>query len=121
MKTAQKTMPTRPAGSRIDASVIDRFDIDAEIGRGGMAVVYAAVDKESGEKVALKVLNKGVDADVRARFQREVKAASILVHPGICRVLAFGVSDAHDAPFLAMELVEGHTLTQVSKKWNTVP
>lgn len=125
--TAHKTAETRPVSlSRIDVSAIDRFEIDAEIGRGGMAVVYAAKDRDSGERVALKVLNKGVDQDVRARFQREVKAASILLHPGICRVIAFGESEptsqgAEATPFLAMELVEGHTLTQASKKWTTVP
>ncbi|HEY4224148.1 MAG TPA: serine/threonine-protein kinase, partial [Myxococcota bacterium] len=114
---------TLPAKARIDVSSIGRFDIDAEIGKGGMAVVYAATDRESGERVALKVMTSA-DAQATERFHREVKAASQLVHPGICRVIAYGV-DVHDGgasrPFLAMEYVDGGTLFALSKKAPVVP
>ncbi|WP_394841254.1 serine/threonine-protein kinase [Pendulispora brunnea] len=89
--------------------VDDRFRIEREAGIGGMGIVYRAVDESSGAVVALKVLRK-TDAASRRRFGHEVQALERLSHPAIVRYVAHGIVD-DDQPYLAMEWVEGETLS----------
>jgi tetratricopeptide (TPR) repeat protein len=87
-----------------------RYAIEAEVGRGGMGVVYRARDRTLGRVVALKVLRAG-PADLRARdrFLREARAAGRVEHDHIVRV--YGTSDPSDAvPYLAMEYLAGASL-----------
>ena len=68
-----------------------RFVIEREVGRGGVGIVYRALDQVSGQPVALKVIAlPGVDAGEEARFRREGRVLAGLHHPGIVRVVAFG-------------------------------
>jgi eukaryotic-like serine/threonine-protein kinase len=80
------------------------------IGRGGMAAVYLATDKRSGQPVAVKILHSHLaeDAHARQRFATEVRAARRIDHPNVVRALDDGVDD--DRPFLVMELVRGESL-----------
>ncbi|WP_394830556.1 protein kinase [Pendulispora rubella] len=87
----------------------DRFRLECEAGIGGMGIVYRAVDETSGAVVALKVLRK-TDAASRRRFGNEVEALERLSHPAIVRYVAHGIVD-DDQPYLAMEWVEGQTLS----------
>jgi serine/threonine protein kinase len=89
---------------------LDHFSIVAEIGRGGMGVVYLADDDKLGRSVALKVLREEVasDADRRARFLREARAAAAVTHPNIATI--YEVGEADGCVFLAMELIEGKPL-----------
>ena len=87
----------------------DRFRIEREAGIGGMGIVYRAVDEASGAVVALKVLRK-TDAASRRRFANEVDALERLSHPAIVRYVAHGLLE-DDQPYLAMEWVEGETLS----------
>ncbi|MEK7866532.1 MAG: serine/threonine-protein kinase, partial [Planctomycetota bacterium] len=88
----------------------------AELGRGGMGVVYRARDKTLGRDVAVKVLSTmGVPEEVLDRFQREARAAAVLDHPHIVKVLDVGELPSEDArgrgrPFYAMELLHGEDL-----------
>jgi eukaryotic-like serine/threonine-protein kinase len=71
----------------------DRFELDREIGRGGMAVVYRAQDRHLGRFVAIKVLSADLSNTVGAeRFQREIALMAKLVHPGIVALFDSGES-----------------------------
>ncbi len=80
-----------------------------EIGRGGMAVVYAAVrdDDQYRKQVAIKLIKRGMDTDaIVARFLKERQILANLEHPNIARMLDGGMSE-DGLPYLVMEYVEG--------------
>jgi len=89
----------------------DRYVLEAEIGRGGMATVYRALDRKHDRPVAVKILSPdlspllGVD-----RFAREIRLASSLQHPHI--VPLYDSGDDHGALYYVMPLVEGETLRE---------
>jgi serine/threonine protein kinase/tetratricopeptide (TPR) repeat protein len=89
------------------------FEVVRELGRGGMGVVYEAVQVSLGRRVALKVLAGGLGLTPRAveRFRREAGAAAKLHHTNIVPVYATGEQDG--THFYAMELIEGQSLDQV--------
>ena len=89
------------------------YQIEGEIGRGGMGVVYRATDTRLGRPVALKVLPPGADADDerQRRFIQEARAASALNHPHI--VTIYEVGEHEGTTFIAMELVEGTPLDRL--------
>ena len=99
---------------------IGHYRIQAEIGRGGMAVVYRAVDARTGTVVALKVLPPHLAHDERylQRFEREGKSAARLRHPNIVRTLDTGAADGYH--FLALEYVEGQTLADLLRTQRTL-
>src|SRR5207247_2238769 len=78
------------------ASLSDRYAIDRELGRGGMATVYLAQDKKHDRKVAIKVLRRELAASLGAeRFLREIQIAARLAHPHILPLIDSG--EAHGA------------------------
>lgn len=85
---------------------MERYEIDREVGAGGMARVFRARDRQSGEIVALKLLN-GASAPELRRFEREAATLRELEHPGIVRYVAH---DTGSRPYLAMEWLEGEDL-----------
>ena len=88
-----------------------RYHVEAEIGQGGIGVVYRALDRKRGGTVALKLLRSdAVGPSQRPRFEREAKALAALSHPNIVAVLDCGVTDS--VPYLVMELLEGQSLAQ---------
>lgn len=96
--------------ARCTAAVAGLYDIEAEIGRGGMAVVYRARDTRLRRRVALKVLppELAFRDEVRTRFLREAEMAARLSHPHIVPIYA--VDDADGIVYFAMGLVEGESL-----------
>ena len=90
---------------------IGSYEVLGTIGAGGMGEVYRARDTKLGRDVALKILPElfALDADRRARFEREARTLAALNHPNIAHVYDAG-TDAAGA-FLVMELVEGEDLT----------
>ena len=96
---------------------LGRFRLLRLIGRGGMGVVYEAVDDELGRHVALKVLPGHATLDEReiARFRREAQAAARLSHPHIVPV--FGVGEDEGTHWLAMQFVPGRSLDALQRSW----
>ena len=105
-------------------SELSHYKITAELGRGGMGIVYRATDTKLNRDVAIKILPAAALAseEDRARFFREAQAAAQLSHPNIATVYQIDESipvaedgseiNASDGPrpFIAMEFIEGETL-----------
>ena len=96
-----------PPGARID-----RYQILAAVGRGGMGEVYAAYHPDLDRRIALKVVNEsGAGApERRARLLREARAIARLSHPNVITVHDAGTVD--DRVYIAMEFVEGKTVDE---------
>ena len=94
---------------------IGKYEISGELGRGGMAVVYRAMDPIIHRPVAIKVVRKGdLDgheaAPILERFKREARAAGNLQHPNIVGIYEYGEDD--ESAWLVMELVAGKSLRE---------
>jgi serine/threonine-protein kinase len=97
--------------TRIQAALADRYTVEREIGRGGMATVFLAEEHHPRRKVAIKVLTPDVATRLlRERFLREVNLASTLTHPHIVPVFAAGEADG--LLYFVMPFVEGESLRQ---------
>jgi len=97
----------------------DRFEVGSLIGQGGMGVVYDGVDRTTGTRVAIKVIQAGSSQQLAAlrRFLREAKAGATVVHPAVVRVLHVDVSD--DGMFFQVqELVEGQPVRSGERPWD---
>ena len=89
---------------------IGSYEIEFEIGRGGMGIVYCARDGRLGRRVALKALppvHEG-EAALRERLRREARAAATISHPAVATVYALEEIDGR--LYIASEYIEGHTL-----------
>jgi serine/threonine protein kinase len=95
---------------------VGRYQIDEMSGEGAMARVYKAYDPKIDRTLAIKALKSHLLADdeYRARFLREAKGAGILSHPNI--VTVFDVGEEDRQPYIAMEWVEGPTLSDLLKQ-----
>ena len=91
----------------------DRYRLTEQIGMGGMAIVYRAVDLRTGHNVAVKVLRPEFNEDNEfiSRFQREAEAASKMTHHNIVNLLDVGMDGENR--YLVMEYVQGKTLKEV--------
>ena len=100
-------------------TVIDRYKLLQEIGRGGFGVVYMAEQVEPVRRtVALKIIKAGMDTrEVIARFEAERQALALMDHPNIARVLDAGATEA-GRPYFVMELVRGVPITEFCDKEN---
>ena len=97
------------------------YELTGLLGRGGMATTYSATRAADGSLVALKVPHEGcfTDPTYLTRFLREGKLGEQLHHPRIVRV--FEASEHDGRPFLAMELIAGHTLKQELRQCGPLP
>jgi eukaryotic-like serine/threonine-protein kinase len=100
---------TLPTGTRLGS-----FEVSSPLGAGGMGEVYLAKDLRLGREVALKVLPEELSKDPSrlARFEQEARSASALNHPNIVTIYEIGREG--DTPYIAMELVDGKTLRELS-------
>ena len=90
----------------LGSTLLDRYRVDAELGKGGMGIVYRGYDLLLNRYVALKVLNAAyLDQTGKARLLTEARAAAKLNHSNI--VTIHDVAEAEGMPFIVMELVRG--------------
>ncbi|HEX3275706.1 MAG TPA: serine/threonine-protein kinase [Gemmatimonadales bacterium] len=107
--------------SQIQAALADRYALDRELGRGGMASVVLARDLAAGRTVALKVLHAELASTVGAdRFKREIRVAQRLQHPHI-----LGILDSGETPegqlWFTMPVVEGENLFERLQRESQLP
>ena len=106
--------------SRLAESLSDRYAIEREIGRGGMATVYLATDLKHNRPVALKVLHPELAASVgHERFLREIEIVAGLTHPRILTLIDSGEADG--LLFYVMPYVEGETLKERLTREGALP
>src|SRR5690242_19907341 len=86
----------------------ERFELEHQIGVGGMGQVFRARDRVSGEPVAVKLITEGPGYQSE-RFGREIEVLAKLSHPGIVRYVAHGELPSGEL-FLAMEWLDGEDL-----------
>ncbi len=98
----------------IDSTLLNRYKIESELGKGGMGIVYKAHDALLNRAVAIKFLNtSGVGTEGKARLLQEARAAAQLNHPNIVSVYDAGEADG--SSFIVMELVKGDTLRKTEQ------
>lgn len=92
---------------------IDQYTLFEEIGTGGMATVYRALDTQLERPSAIKVLHDHIarDPEHRKRFIREARAVARFRHPNIVQIYGFA-DEASDSSYIAMELIDGPTLRE---------
>ena len=101
-------------------SLPDRFELDREIGRGGMAVVYRAHDRHLQRFVAIKVLFADLSNTINAeRFEREIALMARLVHPGI--VALFDSGEFAGRLYYVMPFVAAETLRTRLTREHRIP
>ncbi len=106
-------METPASGLSPGDTVADRYEVLAELGRGGMGEVYRVLDTEIGEEVALKLLRPEITFDVQfiERFRNELKFTRRISHPNVCRVYHLG--EYEGAYYITMEFVPGEDLASL--------
>ncbi len=97
------------------------YEIQRELGRGGMGVVYKAVEGKLHRTVALKVLSDKLSQNPAfvADFYREARAAAQISHPNV--VTIYSVGEEAELHFIAMEFVQGQTLHHIVKRSGALP
>jgi serine/threonine-protein kinase len=100
----------------IGSTLNQRFNLDQELGRGGMGAVYRATDQVLGRSVAIKTLKELSGEEVGKRIRLEAQILARLAHEHIVRLYDFGESEG--MYFLVMEEVDG---TSFSKRWRALP
>jgi WD40 repeat protein/DNA-binding SARP family transcriptional activator len=103
--------PAAPPELATGGVIHERYRLDAELGRGGMGVVYRAHDLLLERDVAVKLLSASLlGSEARVRLLHEARAAAQLNHPNIAAV--YDVGEQEHIPYIVMELVQGETLYQ---------
>jgi eukaryotic-like serine/threonine-protein kinase len=99
----------------------DRYEIEAPLGRGGMAQVFRGSDRMLGRTVAVKVLDRRFKDDAKfvTRFRREAQAAAGINHPNVVSVFDTGSEDG--LHYIVMEYVDGDTLADILAREGPIP
>jgi serine/threonine protein kinase len=104
---------------RLQGSLGDRYRVDRELGRGGMATVYLAHDLRHDRPVALKVIHPELGAVLGERFHREIRVAARLGHPHILTVHDSGEADG--LLWYSMPVVDGESLRARLRREGPLP
>ena len=101
-----------PRTPRVGEVIEGKYEILRRIGKGGMGIVYEARSLTLHRSVALKFLHPDMAENERLveRFQREARTAAAITHPCVTYVFDVGWTDDRSVPYMAMELLDGHSL-----------
>jgi serine/threonine-protein kinase len=109
----------------VSKPMLGRYEIEKELGKGAMGVVYLGKDPKIGRVVAIKTMALAQEfeadelEDVKARFFREAETAGRLNHPNI--VTMYDAGEEHDLAYIAMEFLKGKDLVPYTKPGNLLP
>jgi eukaryotic-like serine/threonine-protein kinase len=109
----------------VEKPMLGRYQVEKELGKGAMGVVYLGKDPKIGRVVAIKTMALAQEfepdelEEVKARFFREAETAGRLNHPNI--VTMYDAGEEHDLAFIAMEFLKGKDLTPYTKPDNLLP
>ena len=112
-------------GGGVEKPMLGRYEVEKELGKGAMGVVYLGKDPKIGRVVAIKTmaLSQEFEADelkdVKERFFREAETAGRLTHPNI--VTIYDAGEEHDLAYIAMEFLKGKDLTPYIKPDTLLP
>lgn len=112
-------------GGGVEKPMLGRYQVEKELGKGAMGVVYLGKDPKIGRVVAIKTmaLSQEFDGDelvdARERFFREAETAGRLQHPFI--VTIYDAGEEHDLAYIAMEFLKGKDLLDYCKDGNLLP
>jgi len=112
-------------GGGTEKPMLGRYQVEKELGKGAMGVVYLGRDPKIGRVVAIKTMALSREfepdelKDVKERFFREAETAGRLNHPNI--VTIFGAGEEHDLAYIAMEFLKGKDLTSHIKPGTLLP
>jgi hypothetical protein len=98
----------------LPAAIGERYQVIRLLGRGGMGVVYQALDRRLGRDVALKLLLGGDDPDFARRLLREARSQARLDHENACHVYEAGVADGQ--PYLVMQRIDGVPFSEAAPR-----
>jgi serine/threonine-protein kinase len=98
---------------------VGEFRVIDILGTGGMGWLYVAINENTGEKAAVKVISKHMENDYLTRFKLEARAGLMLNHPNIVRTLKLG--ETEEIWFMAMELVEGISMQELIGRQGFIP
>ncbi len=107
--------------SEQNEQTLDKYEIQGELGSGGFATVYHAVDTTLDREVALKVLSPTLSGDPAflGRFRQEAKVTAKLLHPNIAAL--FEIGEAEGRHFIAMQYVPGRNLQDMARDRGLLP
>jgi serine/threonine-protein kinase len=114
-----------PGGSGVEKPKLGRYNVESELGKGAMGVVYLGRDPKIGREVAIKTLALSAEFegqeldDAKQRFFREAESAGRLNHPHI--VTIYDAGEEHDLAYIAMEYLKGKELTRYTKPESLLP
>ena len=109
-------------GSGVEKPMLGRYEVEKELGKGAMGVVYLGKDPKISRVVAIKTMALAQEfegdelEEVKERFFREAETAGRLSHPNI--VTIYDAGEEHDLAYIAMEFLKGQDLTKYTKKDN---
>ncbi|MBL8511575.1 MAG: CHASE2 domain-containing protein [Betaproteobacteria bacterium] len=121
-RSAQATMVVSGGAEK---PMLGRYQVEKELGKGAMGVVYLGKDPKIGREVAIKTMALSVEfegeelQDAKDRFFREAESAGKLDHPNIVRI--FDAGEEHDLAYIAMEFLKGRDLVPYTKNPNLLP
>jgi predicted Ser/Thr protein kinase len=123
-RTNQATMLMGASGAA-EKPMLGRYQIEKELGKGAMGVVYGGKDPKIGRTVAIKTMALATEfegdelAEAKERFFREAETAGRLTHPHI--VTVYDAGEEHDLAYIAMEFLKGKDLVAYTKQPNLLP
>ena len=121
-RSSQATMVLSGTGEK---PMLGRYQVQKELGKGAMGVVYLGKDPKIGREVAIKTMALSTEfegdelQEAKDRFFREAESAGKLDHPNIVRI--FDAGEEHDLAFIAMEFLKGKDLVTNTKHPNLLP